>query len=169
MDRAKGKWRESRYGETRSRRDRAPGSWVRRRGGFSLIEMMIAIVIIMVSMLAMLAMILVSINTNMTNDLRNTAISIANQTAEALLALPLDDAELTVDSVHERAPGDAGQNEKGFPDPNQNIRGLQHRYAIEWIAKAPTPNVREVAITVGYEHKKRGHVYTTVIYKHATL
>lgn len=168
MDRATGKWFESSCAESRSGRDRAPRPWVTRRSGFSLIEMMIAILIIMVSMLALLAMILVSINTNMTNDLRNRAISIANQTAEALLALPLDDAELTVDVIHERAPGDAGQNEKGFPDPNQNIRGLQHRYAIEWIATAPTPNVREVAITVGYEHKKAGHAYTTVIYKHAT-
>ena len=167
MDRVKGEWVENRDGERKCGRDMVPGSWITRRGGFSLIEMMIAIVIIMVSLLALLAMILVSMNTNMTNDLRNRAISVANQTAEALLALPLDDAALAVDSVHERTPGDAAQNEKGFPDPTQAIRGLQHRYSIEWIATAPTANVREVAITVRYEYKNTAHSYSTLIYKHA--
>ena len=76
---------------------------VRNNKGFSLIEMMIALVIMAFTLLALSAAMVNSISVNLENELRNTAIRLTNQTAEVLLALPIDSINscgLTPDSVN---------------------------------------------------------------------
>ncbi|OGW29544.1 MAG: hypothetical protein A2X56_12980 [Nitrospirae bacterium GWC2_57_13] len=137
--------------------------------GFSLIELMIAVVLIMVSMLAMLTSTLMSISTNLENDVRNTAIRVTNQTAEALLALPIEDNEFTDGSDHVRIPGNALQNAKGFPSTTVTVRGYQQSYTIRWTVVSQTENVKEVAITVDYTFKTQPRTNTAVIYKHKAI
>ena len=58
--------------------------------GFSLIEMLIAVVIIALTLLALCSAMANAISANLGNELRNTAVRLTNQTAEVLLALPID-------------------------------------------------------------------------------
>jgi Tfp pilus assembly protein PilV len=144
---------------------------VRASKGFSLIELMIAVVFIMISMLALLTAIVTSMRTNLENDLRNTAIRLTNQTAEALLALsihPTIDPELT-DEIHHRTAGSTSQNEKGFPLTTQTVRGSQQLYTIDWEVVSRTTNVKEITITVSYTSRNKPHTNAAVIYKHKVI
>ncbi|MEK6698007.1 MAG: hypothetical protein AABZ10_03085 [Nitrospirota bacterium] len=144
---------------------------VRASKGFSLIELMIAVVFIMISMLALLTAIVTSVRTNLENDLRNTAIRVTNQTAEALLALsihPTIDPELT-DGSHSRIAGNTTQNEKGFPLTAQTVRGSRQTYTIQWAVVSRTTNVKEITITVSYTSRNKPYTNTAVIYKHKVI
>jgi Tfp pilus assembly protein PilV len=144
---------------------------VRASKGFSLIELMIAVVFIMISMLALLTAIVTSMRTNLENDLRNTAIRLTNQTAEALLALSIDptiDPELT-DGSHSRIAGNTTQNEKGFPLMTQTVRGSQQLYTIDWAVVSRTTSVKEITITVSYTSRNKPYTNTAVIYKHKVI
>ena len=75
---------------------------VRNSNGFSLIEMMTALVIIALTLLVLSAVLIHAIKINVVNDLRNAAVRLTNQTAEILLALPFDSVRscgLTADAA----------------------------------------------------------------------
>lgn len=142
--------------------------------GFSLIELMIAIVIIMISMLAFLTSIVTSMRANLDNDLRNTSIRLTNQTAETLLALPMGDNEIsstsnTTYTSHTRTPGSTDQDARGFPKTVQTVRGTRQTYAIEWKVRDPSANVKEIVITVSYVSGGATRTNSSMIYKHAAL
>ena len=146
--------------------------------GFSLIELMFAILIIMISMLALLTSIMTSINTNMQNDLRNTGVRLANQTAEALLALPLTDGELSdtllvndtrLATAHARVAGDTAQGTKGLPNPVYSTRQFQKTYTISWDVKELSPKLKELRVTVSYLYKNVTYSNGSVVYRHISL
>ncbi len=136
--------------------------------GFSLIELLIAMMIIMVSMLALLTTMLTSINANVSNEARNTATIVANLTAEALLALPIDDPELTL-TTHNRVAGDLTQTNKGIPDVTQKIRNYQVNYGIQWQVAPYSANLKQVNITVTYQRRGQTFTYSSLIYKHRAI
>jgi prepilin-type N-terminal cleavage/methylation domain-containing protein len=144
---------------------RAPSN----KKGFSLIEMMIAMVIIMISMLAMLTAIINSMRVNLENDLRNTAIRLTNQTAEALLATSFEDTELSASTAHTRTAGNTEQDKKGFPNPSQTVRNYRQLYTIAWSVVDKTGNVKEVEITVTYRHKEKDYKNVAPIFKHKAI
>ncbi len=135
--------------------------------GFTLIEMMIAILIIMASMLALLTAITTAIRTNRTNELRNAAIRITNQTAESLISLPLDDNELATGITHVRIAGDPTQAQKGIPDTTQSVRNYTFTCRIQWSVLASTADLKQINIQVGYD-LATGQSYTNygVTYKY---
>ena len=149
---------------------------VRSSKGFSLIEMMIAVVFIMISMLALLTATVASVRANMENEVRNTAIRLTNQTAEVLLSLPKDDVELTdsnatvgVATTHSRVDGSSVQNEKGFPPLTVSVRGFQQAFVVQWDVDERTATVKEVTINVSYEFRGKTYTNSAVIYKHGTV
>ena len=131
---------------------------------------MFAMVIIMVSMLALLTSITTSINTNMASEIRNAAVKVTNETAEAILALPISDAELS-DGSHANTftTGSPTQQAKGFPNPTQKIRGYEKTYAITWFVIPSSANLKQVEILVSYTHKGKGYENASLIYKHRTI
>lgn len=139
-----------------------------RNNGFTLIELLIAVVIIMVSMLALMTSIEISIRTNMDNEIRNFAIRVTNETAEALLALPINDAELTVGSAHNNTYTQA-QQDRGFPNPTQSVRAFQQFYTITWDVTAPSDNLRQININVTYTYRNRSFSNSSLIYKHSAV
>ena len=141
--------------------------------GFSLIELMIAIVIIMVSMLALLTSMLISTRTNSANELRTIAIRLTNQTAESLLALPFDDTDVSV-GAHTRVSGSPTQDQKGFPKIQQSVRGYQQTYSIQWTVAPVTGSASalQAVITVSYSLNSAPTATlsnTAVIYKHTAI
>lgn len=144
---------------------------VRNSKGFSLIELMISILIIMVTMLALLTSIVTSIKTNSANETRNTAIRVTNETAEALLALPIDDNELSVN-----APGTPHQNTysaaqklRGFPNITQPIRSGQVNFTVTWDVAAPTANLKQINIAVAYLISSQTMTRSSTVYKHRAI
>ncbi len=143
-------------------------------------EMMIALVIIMVSMMALLTALTSSVKTNRENEVRNTGIRVANQTAEALLALNSEDTELTVGS-HTRTPGNTAQATKGIPDTSQMIRSSvtsTMTYSIAWVVSqlasgatpsSPVPNLKQVNVTVSYTMNNMQLNHDVVAYKSSAL
>lgn len=136
--------------------------------GFSLIELLIATALIMISMLALLTSMMTSINANMNNEIRNTATIMANLTAEALLALPIDDPELA-EAAHARIAGDAAQANKGLPDVNQRIRNYQISYGIRWTVAKSSANLKRIDITISYQRRGQDFSYSSLVYKHRAI
>jgi prepilin-type N-terminal cleavage/methylation domain-containing protein len=138
--------------------------------GFSLIELLVAMFIIAISMMALLSSILTGMSANLQNDMRDTAIRITNATAEAILSLPQDDAELSPGS-HTRTTGNTAQDLKGFPQPVQSIRGTQQTYTIGWVVAPLATGTMQVTITVALSAPYKGNSYTntSVIYSGGSL
>jgi len=141
--------------------------------GSSLIELLVAMLIIMVSMLAFATSMTVSLRTSMNSDIRDTVTRVANQTGEALLALPFTDAELTAAPapgvLHTRVTNDPGQTGKGIPDTVQMVRGFQQNCTIQWRVTTLSDSSVQVVITVGYAYQDRNVSMDSVLFKYATI
>lgn len=165
---------------------------VRNNKGFSLIEMMIALVIILFTMLAMFAALATSISVNLGNDIRNAAIKLTNQTAEVLLALPFDrvttSCGITPDpnttnynpaytysagnpciGTHTEPDGSVINLFTRYPNPVLTVRGYQENYNIIWNVAALNDNLRQITITVSYDYRGEDFTNVAVIYKHKAL
>jgi prepilin-type N-terminal cleavage/methylation domain-containing protein len=154
---------------------------VRNSKGFSLVEMMIAIVIIAISFLALSAAIVRSISVNIENELMNSAVRLTTRTAEVLLSLPIDSLHscgVTADPEAPRYSGayqyddsnDCLGAEAGdylrFTDPVQTIKGIRRKYNVNWDVTVLNSNLRQITISVDYRYRGQNHMNNTVIYKH---
>ena len=141
--------------------------------GFSLVELMIALVILLISLLGLLAVLTNCISANLCDELRNTAVTLAAQTAEAIHGLPIDDSDIRGDTkglTHTRDGEDANQDLKGFPKPNQDIRNFQQRYTISWNVIDRDENLKEILISVTCINPRGENLsHRAAIYKHRTL
>lgn len=151
--------------------------------GFSLVEMLIAVVIIALTLLALCSAMANAISANLGNELRNTAVRLTNQTAEVLLALPIDsiqscgmtsdpdarnyDVSYTYNSTN-ACLGIAADYQK-YPAPRQSVKGFQQRFNIIWAVTSLSDNLRQVTITVAYRYREEHFGNNAVIYKHRTL
>jgi prepilin-type N-terminal cleavage/methylation domain-containing protein len=140
--------------------------------GFSLIEMMISIVIIMISLLALNQMIVVSMEANLSNELRSAAVRLTNQTAEALLAIPTTpDAAidpLVSAGTWTRIQSNAHQDSVGLPKKQQTVRGSMTAFDISWTVADNTSTVKQIQITVSYPYKGQTKTNSTTIFKHSS-
>jgi Tfp pilus assembly protein PilV len=151
--------------------------------GFSLIELMIALVILQVSLLGLLSVMVTSISSNLDNEVRNTAIRLTTQTAEAIYSLDFEDG--CVNDADGVGGGDTTYSRdvtnglcvssdhdlKGFPQRVQRIRGgFDQTYNISWTVSDQSADLKEVEITVTYTDPKGvGLSNSAVIYKHSAL
>jgi len=148
--------------------------------GFTLIELLFSVFIITISMLAILTSLTVAMRQNMETDVRNTAVRLANQTAEVLLALQWMKVEkvLTMDpelaatmpgSPHLRDATNAEQDAKGFPLLTQSIRGFRQDYRIQWEVEDVTLTSKRIAITVAYTLSGQDRSQVSVIFRNLYL
>ncbi|MGB9715459.1 MAG: type IV pilus modification PilV family protein [Thermodesulfovibrionales bacterium] len=149
---------------------------VKNNKGFSLVELMVALVLLMISLLGLLAVMANSISANLNNELRNTAIRLTTQTAETLQSLDFED-EWVIDTSSgttylraDTGTDDADQDSKGFPEEAQNIRGFQQTYNISWTVRDLSSNLKEITVSVQCT-TPRGELINNdaVIYKHRML
>jgi prepilin-type N-terminal cleavage/methylation domain-containing protein len=159
------------------------GILARNSNGFSLVEMLVALVIIAITLLGLSAATLSSINVNLGNDLRNTGVRLTNQTAEILLALPVDginscgmtpdpdgpnyNASYTYDDTN--ACLGIGADYTRFPNPVQSVKGFKQNFNITWGVTALNSNLRQITITVAYRYRNENFTNNAVIYKHRAL
>jgi prepilin-type N-terminal cleavage/methylation domain-containing protein len=144
-----------------------------KSNGFTLIEMMISMIIIMVSMLALGTMMEVTMDTNMTNEMRSVAVRLTNQTAEALLAIPTTpesavDPLLTASTTtYTRIAGNSHQDSVGLPKIQQSIRGATKTFNIQWVVADATPTMKQIQIIVSYDYKGKTLTNSALVYKHS--
>ncbi len=137
--------------------------------GFSLIELLIAMMIIMVSMLAAMSGTITSIRTNVDNEMRTVATKVMTQTAEALLAMAFNDPNLTA-GLHTRIPNDPLQSQLGLPNTANVVRGASVDFPIRWTVSPLTPNASmQVDIEVSYTNRSIVYRKNLTIFKHATI
>jgi len=154
---------------------------VRNSKGFSLVELMIAIVIMAVSFLALSAAMVSSISVNIKNELMNTAVRLTAQTAEVLLTLPIDNVNscgVTTDPEAPRYSGSytyddsndclsAEMNDyRKFTNPVQTVKGFHQKYNVTWEVTVLNNNLRQITISVDYRYRGENHTNNAVIYKH---
>jgi prepilin-type N-terminal cleavage/methylation domain-containing protein len=154
---------------------------VRNSKGFSLVELMIAIVIMAVSFLALSAAMVSSISVNIENELMNSAVRLTAQTAEVLLALPIDNVNscgLTADPEAPRYSGSYTYDDSNdclggemnvyrrFTDPVQAIKGFSQKYNVTWEVTVLNSNLRQITLSVDYRYRGKNHMNNAVIYKH---
>lgn len=155
----------------------------RNSNGFSLVEMLVALVIISITLLGLSAVTLSSITVNLGNDLRNTGVRLTNQTAEVFLALPVDgiiscgmtpdpdgpnyNTSYTYDDTN--ACLGTGADYKRYPNPVQSVKGFKQNFNITWGVTTLNGNLRQITITVAYRYRNENFTNNAVIYKHRTL
>lgn len=116
--------------------------------GFSLIEMLIALIILSVSILGMTSVTLLTMRTNLENDLRNAAIRVTTEVAEDLGAMPIENV---IDGIETR---------------QTSIRGINIPYTVVLDVENLTNDLRQVNITVSYTSKGVTKTNSAVVYKH---
>ncbi len=122
----------------------------RNSQGFTLIEVMVAMVILMVGMLALLNTAAVVIENNITNILRDEALTVAEEQLSAL-------QNTSFDSVASSGPATV----------TRTFRGVQKTYTVNVTVTTPagSPDTKKVQINVTwpYKNKTLQHSITTVV------
>jgi prepilin-type N-terminal cleavage/methylation domain-containing protein len=151
--------------------------------GFSLIEMMIAMVITVFSLLALSSAVINAIAVNLGNELRNTAARLTSQTAEVILTLPIENISpcgltpdpdaLNYNASYLYGDGNSclgtGLDYRKYPNPAQSVKGSHQNFNITWAVTDLNSNLRQVTITVAYRHRGENLINSAVVYKHRTL
>lgn len=120
----------------------------RNHRGFSLIEMMIALVILSVSILGMTSLSLTMMRSNNETEMRNAAVRLTSEVAEDLGALTIEDV---VDGTSTR---------------EVSIRGKNIPFTVILDVESLTNDVSQVDITVSYIIKGITKTNSAVVYKH---
>ena len=119
----------------------------RSDAGFTLIEMLVAMVILSVSMLALTALTITAMKTNMRTDLRSTAVRLCDEKAEEFTAAPID--AIVTDNETRSVSLRNGAVSKDFQ--------------IEWSVTPQGNDLKQIEINVKCDDK----VYQrTVVFKH---
>jgi prepilin-type N-terminal cleavage/methylation domain-containing protein len=117
--------------------------------GFSLVEMVIAMVIILVSILGLFQATLLSIDSNVTNLLRDEAVRLAEERMDRLKSLPVTDESLP-----------PGVNQCDAVQVKRNLRNLTESYQVctTIIDLNGDTTRKSVQVIVGWDHKKENAV-----------
>ena len=156
---------------------------VRSDEGFSLVEMMIAMLIMVFSLLALSSAVINAISVNIGNELRNTATGLTGQTAEVILALPIENISpcgLTpdADALNYNASYvysgsntclGAGADYRKYPNPVRSVKGYRQNFNITWAVTDLSNDLRQITITVAYKYRGEDFTNSAVVYKHRTL
>lgn len=117
-------------------------------GGFTLLEMLVALFILSVSILGLTGTILTSIQVNLRNDLRNNAVLVSSAQAGWVMNQPIDSL-------------DSGDTVRVV-----RVRGAEVPYAVSWIVETLSADTRQVQIRVAYPYRGETFRNDTVVYKH---
>jgi type II secretory pathway pseudopilin PulG len=156
---------------------------VRSDNGFSLVEMMIAIVIMVFSLLVLLSVVINAIGVNLGNELRNTATRLTGQTAEVMIALPIENISpcgvtpdpdaLNYNASYVYSGANtclgAGADYQRYPNPVQSVKGSRQNFNITWAVTDLNSDLRQVTITVAYKHRGEDHTNSAVVYRQRGL
>lgn len=140
--------------------------------GFTLIEMMIALLILAISLLGFFAAITASIDSNLRNEIRNTGVGLTTQVVETLIAQDFDAlvAGTCIMDPADPTPGCLVPNATFYPSPTATIRsGYLQDYAFTWTISDLNIDLKQIEINLSYTYRGDDLDYDSVIYKHRSL
>ncbi len=141
-----------------------------RQAGVTLIELMVALAILVVGILGLLSLTMTSIQANFQNDLRNTAVRMTSQVAEALLAQPIDNVVSGGLAPYDATNAALLPSYQVYPNPVQTVRGVSQTYTGTWnVTTTPSADLKQVTITVGWSYRNVNYTNSAVIYKHRVI
>lgn len=127
-----------------------------RCGGFSIIEMIVAVFILSIGMLALMTLTLTSMEVNLENDIRDTAVRLTGEVSEMLLAQ--DFCSVTSGGL---TPYDGTNTAllpdwRQYPSPVQKVRSATLTYNVTWVVTSTgavvcdevSPTLKQITITV---------------------
>ena len=143
--------------------------------GFSQVELMISLVLLLFVFLALAQTALVSIDSNMTNILRDEAVSVAEMRMNEARALPFtqtvdslvgdgSDSSLTATICPANFVTNFGTTGLRVP---KNFRNINFNFCTNRTATMLNANNKQVTITVGWKWKgeDKTHTITTIVRK----
>ncbi|MBI3608874.1 MAG: prepilin-type N-terminal cleavage/methylation domain-containing protein [Nitrospirae bacterium] len=116
------------------------------QAGVTLIELMAALVILVVGILGLLSLTITSIQANLQNDLRNTAVRMTSQVAEALLAQAIDNVVSGSLAPYDGTNAALLPSYQVYPNPVQTVRGVSQTYAGTWNVTTTSADLKQVTI-----------------------
>lgn len=130
---------------------RPPSVETSRSAGFTLVEMLAALLLISISLLALAQLTLTSISVNVANETRNGAVRVASEKTEWMYAQKFS----TLVS--------------GTEIRNLTVRGVIGRpYTLTWTVTDYPPNLKRIELLVQYTLKGSEYRTSSVIYRHAS-
>ena len=118
--------------------------------GFSLVEMMVALLILSISILALTSVTLTSIRANMGNDVRNAAVRLTGEITEDLFKEPFDDLVSSVAPHQTRTV---------------RLRAGDKDFTVRWTVTPTTATLKQIFITVEYTIKEKTYTNKSVVYR----
>jgi type IV pilus assembly protein PilV len=115
---------------------------MRNSKGFSLIEVLTAIAILIISMLGVLNTMVVAIDHNLSNILRDEAVSIAQQQMSELRNQAFDSLS------------------NGSTSVTRNFRKLTKTFTVQWTASSLSTNSIAMQVVVSWTFKGLGHQHS---------
>jgi len=112
----------------------------KNNSGFTLIEFLVAIVILMVGLLGLLQTINVAINHNLQNDLRNIAVSVADEEMSKSLSIGYDNI----------SSGSPKQVQKMVLNAMKNYSVVR---TVSQVSSGASASTRQVDLLVSWRHK----------------
>lgn len=122
----------------------------KRHRGFSLVEMMVALVILSISILALTSITLTSMKANVGNDARNAAVRLTGEVTETLFKVPFDDLVSSVDPHETRTV---------------RLRGTDKNFTVSWTVTPTTATLKQIVIKVKYYIKEKPYTNQSVVYR----
>lgn len=120
---------------------------IRNSSGFTLVEVMVAILIMMVGMIGLLEMINVSLQHNLKNQLRDEAVQVGERYMAELRGTPFDDISLSYQTI--QVPS--------------KLRGSTREYSVARISQvlarqdpanaASSPTSLQLTVTVSWDYR----------------
>jgi prepilin-type N-terminal cleavage/methylation domain-containing protein len=119
--------------------------------GFTLLEVLVALVILSISILGLTATILTSIQSNLRNELRNTAVGLSSQISNELISSSIDE----ISDISEVR--------------SMNVRGATIPYLISCEVSGLSHDTIQIDISVQYSYRGQNFANNTVLYKHRSM
>ena len=138
----------------------------KKRNGFSLVEVLVALFIFLVAILGIFPTLNLSYKTNVSNIIMSEAVKVAQQEINRVKSLPFDnvtDTNLNPPGLSSCDPSNVNASIK------RQIRNFTISYGKYFEVKLLSPTIKEVKLTIcwNYQGKKHEYVITTVISKGA--
>jgi prepilin-type N-terminal cleavage/methylation domain-containing protein len=125
---------------------------LRNKKGFTLIEMLIAMMVILIAMMGLYKTVTVTIEGNVQNVLRDEGVKIAEQVFNEIRMLDYD--KIPVASPWTKGAGNDWENTLGYFPPIQ--RRIRKQTDVEYemnVYVTETGEVKQVTVIVGWDHK----------------
>lgn len=113
--------------------------------GFTLVEMLVAMVIMLVLLLSLVQAAILSIDGNLRNLLREEGVRIAEQRMNELRSVPFDSG-LAATTFKSNCP-------TVCPTVSKNFRNLTKAYTLCWQITDLSSDVKRLDVAVGWDHK----------------